>query len=169
MSYRRPLPVDPLAEARRQWIAHGWTDAADGMSVVTSIMRAQQLLLARVDEALKPFRLSFARYEVLRLLAFSREGRLPMASAVARLQLHPTSVTSTVDRLPHPSDGRAVLLAITDAGRERVEAATEGLNGDVFADVGLDDEDAATLVRVIARLRRSAGDFRDPAPQPDPF
>lgn len=58
----RPLPIDPLAEARRQWIAHGWTDAADGMAVVTSVMRAQQLLLARVDAALKPFRLTFARY-----------------------------------------------------------------------------------------------------------
>ena len=30
-------------------------------------MRAQQLLLARVDATLRPFTLSFARYEVLRL------------------------------------------------------------------------------------------------------
>ena len=38
-----PLPVDPIAEAKRQWTAHGWTDAAAGMSAVTSIIRAQQL------------------------------------------------------------------------------------------------------------------------------
>ena len=91
--------VDPIAEARRQWDAHGWTDAAAGMTAVTSIMRAHQLLLARVDEALRPFALTFARYELLTLLSFTREGRMPMASASARLQVHPTSVTNTVDRL----------------------------------------------------------------------
>ena len=32
MARPHPLPIDPLAEAKRQWLAHGWTDAADGMS-----------------------------------------------------------------------------------------------------------------------------------------
>ncbi len=81
----RRLPVDPIAEAKRQWLAHGWTDAAAGMTAVTSIMRAQQLMLARVDAALRPFHLTFARYELLTLLSFSRAGRMPMASASARL------------------------------------------------------------------------------------
>src|SRR5690606_40812346 len=99
MARPRPLSIDPLAEAKRQWLAHGRTDAADGMAVVTSVMRAQQLLLARVDATLKPFSLSFARYEVLRLLAFSRTGRLPLSSVVARLQVHPTTVPSTAERL----------------------------------------------------------------------
>ena len=140
-----PLPVDPIAEAKRQWTAHGWTDAAAGMSVVTSIIRAQQLLMARIDAALKPFALSFARYEMLRLLGFTRQGRMPMASAIARLQVHPTSVTNTVDRLvrdgfvvrePHPVDGRAAMLVLTAAGRELVERATDALNTEVFADAG---------------------------------
>lgn len=172
----RPLPVDPLAEAKRQWLAHGWTDAADGMTVVTSVMRAQQLLLARVDAALKPFSLSFARYEMLRLLAFSRSGRLPLSSVVARLQVHATTVTSTAERLvrdglivrePHPYDGRAALLALTDAGRELVERATSALNADVFADPGVSKEDATELVAIVARMRKAAGDFSDPKPQPD--
>ena len=176
MARPRPLPIDPLAEAKRQWIAHGWTDAADGMALVTSVMRAQQLLLARVDAALKPFALSFARFEVLRLLAFSRAGRLPLSSVVARLQVHPTTVTSTAERLvrdgliarePHPHDGRAALLALTDAGRELVERATQALNSEVFADPGMSHDDAAELVAIVARLRKDAGDFADPRPQPD--
>lgn len=184
MAYRRavaqlrPLPVDPLAEAKRQWVAHGWTDAADGMTVVISVMRAQQLLLARVEATLKPFELSFARYEVLRLLAFSRSGRLPLSSVVARLQVHATTVTSTSDRLvrdglivrePHPHDGRAALLALTDAGRELVERATTALNSEVFAAPGISRDDAADLVGIVARLRRDAGDFTDPRPQPAPL
>lgn len=178
MARPRPLPIDPLAEAKRQWLAHGWTDAADGMAVVISVMRAQQLLLARVDAALKPFALSFARFEVLRLLAFSRAGRLPLSSVVARLQVHATTVTSTADRLvrdglitrePHPHDGRAAMLVLTDAGRELVERATAALNAEVFAHPGISAEDAADLVAIVARLRKDAGDFADPRPQPDPL
>jgi DNA-binding MarR family transcriptional regulator len=173
-----PLPVDPIAEAKRQWMAHGWDDAAPGMSAVTSIIRAQQLLLARIDAALKPFSLSFARYEMLRLLGFTREGRMPMASAIARLQVHPTSVTNTVDRLvrdglverePHPGDGRAAMLVLTASGRELVERATDALNTQVFAEPGLSDDDTAELVAIIARLRKNAGDFADPRPLPDPL
>jgi DNA-binding MarR family transcriptional regulator len=173
-----PLPVDPIAEAKRQWIAHGWDDAAPGMSAVTSIIRAQQLMLARIDAALKPFSLSFARYEMLRLLGFTREGRMPMASAIARLQVHPTSVTNTVDRLvrdglverePHPGDGRAAMLVLTASGRELVERATDALNAEVFAEPGLAEADTAELVAIIARLRKNAGDFADPRPLPDPL
>ncbi|REJ06975.1 MarR family transcriptional regulator [Microbacterium bovistercoris] len=174
----RPLPIDPLAEARRQWLAHGWTEAADGMAVVTSVMRAQQLLLARVDATLKPFRLTFARYEVLRLLAFTRTGSMPLSSIVARLQVHPTSLSSTAERLvrdglalrePHPHDGRAALLSLTDAGRDLVSRATDALNDEVFSRPGLTSEDASDLVSIVARLRKNAGDFADPRPVPDPL
>ncbi len=178
MVARGPLPVDPIAEAKRQWLAHGWADAATGMSAVTSIIRAQQLMLARIDAALRPFSLSFARYEMLRLLAFTRAGRMPMASAISRLQVHPTSVTNTVDRLvrdelierePHPADGRAAMLVITDGGRALVERATEALNEQVFTDPGLSDRDTTDLVSIIARFRKTAGDFTDPRPLPDPL
>ncbi|MEI3868144.1 MarR family transcriptional regulator [Microbacterium sp. CCNWLW134] len=174
----RRLPVDPIAEAKRQWLAHGWTDAAAGMTAVTSIMRAQQLMLARVDAALRPFRLTFARYELLTLLSFSRAGRMPMASASARLQVHPTSVTNTVDRLqadgyvrrePHPVDGRATLVVLTDAGRDLAERATAALNAQVFSEPGLSAEDTDELVSIIARMRRAAGDFDDPRPTPEPL
>src|SRR5690349_20868132 len=93
------LPSDPIAEARRQWAAHGWTEAADGTAAVTSLMRAHQIALARVEAVLKPYAVSFARYEVLMLLYFSRRSSLPMALIGERLQVHPTSVTNAVDRL----------------------------------------------------------------------
>lgn len=176
MPANSPLPWDPIAEAHRQWRQHGWTDAADGMAVVTSIMRAQQLMLGTVQGILKPLGLSFARYEMLRLLTFTREGAMPMASAGARLQVHPTSVTNTVDRLEadglvvrtaHPSDGRATLLRVTDAGREIAEQATTLLN-DYFARPGLAQSDVTDLVRILAKFRQDAGDF-DPVVPPEPL
>jgi len=174
----RRLPVDPIAEAKRQWLAHGWTDAAPGMTLVTSVMRAQQLLLARVDATLKPLKLTFARYELLTLLSFTHSGRMPMASASLRLQVHPTSVTNTVDRLeaaghvqrePHPEDGRATLIVLTDTGRELAERATAALNTGVFERPGLARDETDALVGLIAQMRRNAGDFDDPRPTPDPL
>ncbi|HTW11025.1 MAG TPA: hypothetical protein VME46_26225, partial [Acidimicrobiales bacterium] len=69
-----PLDFDPVIEARRQWAEHGWGEAAEGMAAITSVVRAQQLFLARIDAVLRPLELTFARYEVLMLLVFSRRG-----------------------------------------------------------------------------------------------
>lgn len=163
-----PLPTDPITEAHRQWVAHGWGAAADGMAAVTSIMRAQQIMQARVDQVLRPHGVTFARYELLMLLLFSRRGALPINRTSARLQVHPTSVTNAIDRLegaglverqPHPTDRRITLVAITDAGRKLALAATVDLNAAVFEQPDLSDRQLAALVASITELRRRAGDF----------
>jgi MarR family len=91
-------PFDPLAEAHRQWHAR-WPDQADRMAAVTSVMRVQQLLLARVEDILKPYGITFAAYEALRLLAFTRAGSLPMGKLGARLMVHPAAVTNAIGKL----------------------------------------------------------------------
>lgn len=165
---RAALPFDPIAEARRRWEERGWVAAAPGMATVTSIMRAQQILIGRVDAELKPRGLTFSRYEVLMLLLFSRTGQLPMRVIGDRLQVHPTSVTNAVDRLqddglverrPHPDDRRAVLVSITSLGRQRALEATDGLNSRVFTALGLGPADQHVLTGLVEQLRRNAGDF----------
>jgi DNA-binding MarR family transcriptional regulator len=153
---------DPIEESRRQWIAHGWEQEADGMSLVISVMRIHQLFLARVDQVLRPLSLTFSRYEVLALLQFSRRGSLPMNKITKRLQVHATSTTNSVDRLetaglarrtPHPGDGRTTLVVITEAGRELVATATRALNAAVFADPGLPAASARELLDRLSELR----------------
>jgi DNA-binding MarR family transcriptional regulator len=165
---RRRLDFDPVEEARRQWLARGWDDAAAGMAAVTSIMRAQQIMLSRIDTELRDLDLTFARYELLMLLLFSRAEELPLVVIGSRLQVHPASVTSAVDRLeqqglvrrvPHPTDRRTKLAQLTDDGRERALAATDRLNASVFADPGLTPEQTTSLVDTLRSLRRNAGDF----------
>ena len=78
-----PLAQDPIREAARNWERHGWGDVARPMAAITSIMRAQQILLGRAQAALKPYGLTFARYELLALLNFSREKRMRMSMASA--------------------------------------------------------------------------------------
>ena len=168
MPARSTLPFDPIAEATKNWDGAGWAEFSGGMALVTSIMRAQQLLLARVDEVLAPFELTFARFEVLMLLSFSRHGELPLGKIGQRLQVHPASVTNAIDRLesgglvtrvPHPHDGRTTLAAITAAGRAVSGAAVERLNIEVFAAIGLTAEEAGSVVDAITQLRAAAGDF----------
>ena len=162
------LPFDPVGEARRQWEDHGWDDAALGMSVVTSIMRVQQILLAQIDGMLAQHGLTLARFEVLRLLDFTRHKELPLGKIGSRLQVHPTSVTNAIDRLEeqgyvervaHPTDRRATLAVITVEGRRVVKKATRQLNEQVFTQLPLTDRQLATLYDTLERVRRSAGDF----------
>ncbi|QWC84818.1 MarR family transcriptional regulator [Nocardioidaceae bacterium] len=160
------LPFDPIDEAARQWGLR-W-DGVPAMHAVTSLMRAQQLVLARLDAVLKPYGISFAGYEALVLLVFSSRGSLPLGKMGERLQVHPTSVTSIVRRLeasgwvqrrPHPEDGRAVLAEVTAAGRDLVERTTADL---LAIDMGLDaldDPQRRELSDVLRGLRREAGDF----------
>ncbi|SIS14365.1 MarR family winged helix-turn-helix transcriptional regulator [Williamsia sterculiae] len=160
--------VDPIALARQNWERAGWGAVADGMVSVTSVMRAHQILLARVENALRPYDLSFSRFELLRLLAFTRTGALPITKASDRLQVHVTSVTHAirrleanglVERIPHPTDGRTTLVRITPIGRSTVEEATITLNDEVFADTGLSPEESRALASAIETLRRDEGDF----------
>lgn len=161
------LPFDPIAEAHRNWQTHGWPHA-DAMAAVTSITRAHQILLKRVDAVLRPLELTFARYEALVLLFFSRHGALPLGKMGQRLQVHPASVTNAVDRLEaagfvrrvgHPRDRRTVLAEITDTGRDVVQRATKALGEIRFGADGLDDAAARAVTDRLAAMRRDAGDF----------
>lgn len=158
---------DPIHEAHSQWIRHGWADAADGMAMVTSVVRVQQLLMERIDSVLRPLDLTFARYEVLRLLSFVQSGSMPMTRLGSLLQVHPTSVTSVVERLVkqgyverlrRDDDRRVILASLTGAGRDVVERATSGLNSQVFEQPGLPLERVEQLTELLGELRSGAGD-----------
>ena len=168
MATRDPLPFDPIMRAAQLW--EDRIGPSRTMAAVTSVMRVQQILLSAVDGALKPHGLTFARYEALVLLTFSRTGMLPMRVMGDRLQLHPTSVTNIVDRLqgdglvrriPHPTDRRATLVEITDTGRELRAAATESVTVIDFGLTGLSAEQESQLTDLLGAVRRSAGDFTD--------
>lgn len=167
----RPEPFDSIAEAHRQWSAR-WPDHADHMAAVTTIMRVQQILLSRIEDTLKPYGLTFASYEALRLLAFTRQGSLPMGKMGERLMVHPASVTNAIRRLEdrglvqrHLStdDRRVVLATITDDGRDIARRATTALNKASFGLASITREQAADITSMLRFIRVTVGDI---APQP---
>lgn len=162
------LPFDPIVRADELW-KRRW-GPSPAMAAITSIMRAQQLLLAEVDAVVRPYGLTFARYEALVLLTFSKAGELPMSTIGERLMVHPTSVTNTVDRLvraglatkrPNPNDGRGTLAAITEEGREVCDAASRDLMAMGFGLGAYDDEECREIFAILRPLRVAAGDFQD--------
>jgi DNA-binding MarR family transcriptional regulator len=140
------------------------------MMAVTSVMRVQQVWLAQLNEALTPHGLTFARYEALMLLYFSRAGALPLGKIGDRLQVHPTSVTNLIDglekaglvtRTPHPSDRRTTLAEITSAGREVAERATEALHAIRFGAAPLSESDVEALTAILRKVRVAVGDVEE--------
>ena len=159
----KPPTFDPIAEASRQWNRHWGTAATPSMSAVTSVMRVIQILMARLNDLLRPYGLTFPRYEALMLLYYSRpRGSLPLGKMGQRLQVHRRSVTNTIDglerqgyveRQSHDRDRRTTLAAITKLGRQAAEEATAALNDRRFGP--------------LHSAGRARGPDRDAAPRAD--
>ncbi len=160
--------TDPIAEARRLWSRRWGATPTPAMAAVTSIMRAEQLLMTRLNAILKPFDLTFPRYEALMILHLSRRGSMPLAKIGKRLQVHPTSVTSLIDglertghlqRVPHEHDRRMTLAEITDQGRTAAEDATATLNDARFGTGPLKRRDLDAIFELLEPLRADADGF----------
>lgn len=171
----RQLAFDPIAEARRQWDEHWHSEATPQMVAVTSIMRAQQILLMRLNALLEPFDLTFPRYETLMVLHYSRQGELPLGKLSDRLQVHRASVTNVIDKLEtsgyvrrvaHEHDRRTILARISERGRETAAHATGILNAAQFTIDPLGTESCEALFELLRPLRVAAGDFSDDAEAP---
>ena len=151
---------DPLAEARRQWLAQDLEEPLS-MYAAISIIHAHQVVSTAIDRALKPLGLTFARYEVLMLLSFTRTGALPITKVGERLLVHPTGITKLVDKLEahdlvhreaNPDDRRGTLARITPKGRELGRRAASVLAEMRFG-TDLPDEQLEALVELLRHLR----------------
>jgi DNA-binding MarR family transcriptional regulator len=163
------LEFDPIEEARSNWQQHDWGDGR-AMVAATSITRAHQILLAEINAALAPFGLTFSRFEVLALLFFARTNALPMGKIGDRLQVHPTSVTSLVNRLvedglvervAHPTDRRTTLVTLTERGAELTPACAAALESVGFGLDGLNAAQLDVIADTVSSLRRATGDWNN--------
>lgn len=158
--------LDLVAETRRNWTTRGLREA-EAMVAATSLARAQQIVLGRINQALAEYDLTFSRYEALALLSFARNQSMAMSRVGERLQVHPTSVTSTIDRLerdglvartPNPDDRRSTLVALTPDGAEVLDKATASLEAIRWGMGEIRDAQLAELAGGLGQLRASAGD-----------
>lgn len=162
-------PIDPFVES---WTAAGF-GAELQMTAMAAVMRAQRVLTIRNEATLRSFGLNRARYDVLIMTLFRPGTSVPMSRLSGWLMVHPTSVTNTVDRLeeqglvrrvPHPSDRRALVVELTDAGRDLGTRVAKALAEESFGLAGIAEDDLRELVDLLRRIRRDAGEFDDGDP-----
>ena len=160
MAERPRLPFDPIERAGQLWGERIGDPSA--MRLATSIMRVQQLLLAEFDRVLRPYGITFARYEVLVLLSFSHAGELSLSKIGERLMVHPTSVTNAIDRLvdaglvSRTADGvdrRRVLASLTAEGERVLKDATKALTDIDFGLASLGEADREHAYQLLRSVR----------------
>jgi len=137
------------------------------MVAVTSVMRAHQILLARVENLAEALRPEFLALRVVTAAGVQPDRRAADHQGVgpaagARHQRHTRDPpaggpTGWWNAFPHPTDGRTTLVLITELGRSTVEDATITLNNEVFADIGMSDDESRSLADSIETLRRNFG------------
>jgi DNA-binding MarR family transcriptional regulator len=122
------------------------------------------LLVRRVRAASASEGLSLTESSVLGRL--DREGSLTAAELARAESVRPQSMGTTVaaldemglvERTPHPTDGRQMMISLTEKGRAvraSVREAKHGWLGQAIA--GLDEEDRETLFRAGEIIRRLA-------------
>ena len=152
--------IDLLNQARAQWLARGWADA-DVMVAIGAIVKANRLLVALIDNALRPLDLSHARYSALGMLYFGSSRALPLGEMSERLGVHPATITSIVDRLEQQGvvsrvrpdgDRRVVLATILPDGEAVTARATDILVNEIFPTLQWTKEELETIARLLSKL-----------------
>jgi DNA-binding MarR family transcriptional regulator len=162
-----PHELDPSVPIGARWAAHGLPGSTDHLALTSTLERARRVVDMALEGTLKPFGLTRARYELLLRLYYDPSGSQQLGKLGDLLLVHPTSITSLVDRLEKaglvqrrmvPDDRRAILAEITSDGRRIVEKAAEALADMDFGVGGISRKDATELRKLLMKIVRLRGD-----------
>jgi DNA-binding MarR family transcriptional regulator len=159
--------LDPVAEATRQWRAHGFK-ALPHMEATANVSRLAQLIQRAMEETLRPLNLTRPQHEALALLNFSHDGCLPLGKMSRRLTVHATTVTSTVDQLESKGfverttsdkDRRQIIARITPLGRETAVKAADAMGEIKYGLAGMSVAEAKEIAGMIRQFRATIPDL----------
>jgi DNA-binding MarR family transcriptional regulator len=159
--------VEPGARPSGESIWAGFTtEDRAAFTTVSTLMRATVAATHRIDQLLRPHNLTFARFEVLLLLSWTRSGSMTLSRMRDLLLVHQAAVTNLIDRLeadgllrrvPHPHDRRTTLASITDKGRSVIGPATTTIAEQLR--LGIPDADAEEILELVQQIRRADGEI----------
>jgi DNA-binding MarR family transcriptional regulator len=153
--------ANPLNDFRLTWTERGFPGSIERAALAQTLERARRVVDTAIEDTLKPFGLSRSRFELLIRLMNSENGAQQLGKLGDLLFVHPTSVTSLVDRLEKAGlvkrivaegDRRAILAQITEAGRQAVTASAAALGGSEFGLGHISIDEAIVLRGLLARV-----------------
>ncbi len=151
--------MDPIAEGRRNWIAHD-CGPVDQVTAATALTRGQQLASRRTAALLAEHGLTFAQLEVLVVLA-DHDSPLGIGQLGDALHLHPTTAARTVarleradfvERVPDADDRRVTRVQLRPLGLAVTRAALRGLRKVRYGLDGWDVPEARRFTTLVAPL-----------------
>ena len=164
MSTSRTPPVDPVDRLVGQWAAERPDlDGLDAMALFGRLGRLHAIAGRAIEVVFEAHDLATGEFDVLAALRREGEPFVLTPSALARsLMLSPAGMTNRVDRLvarglvdrrADPDDRRSLLVALTPAGREVVDAAvTDHVANEVRLLGVLSARERADLDRILRKL-----------------
>ncbi|MYU23243.1 MarR family transcriptional regulator [Streptomyces sp. SID8352] len=160
---------DSVDDFLDQWTAQREDLDLDAMGTVGRILRLSRLVNGRLKEYFAQYGMETWEFDVLATLRRSARP-LTAKELAASVMIGSAALTNRVDRLvardlvvrtPVPGDRRSLHIALTDGGRELVDATVRGHvrnQRDILADLTADD--AESLNRLLRTLLVSLGDTR---------
>lgn len=141
-------------------------EGTDRVLVAGLLLRVRELVIREIDANLSEFGTSHARFQVLSILYYEPDG-LMLKEIAARASVHPTTMTSTAERLVRDglierramaNNRRTILAVCTREGRKLYRKAHAKL---AAIEYGLSDVDITTIRSLIRGLDVLASTFEE--------
>ncbi len=155
--------MEPTSDALRREIKQARPFRSMAEEATLAVLRTADVLRRRLSEAMEPFGITMQQYNVLRILRGAGEDGLPTLEIAERMLERQPGITRLLDRLERkgwiarvrcPHDRRQVLCSITPSGLALLERMDDDVaTADEKAVVGLSEEDARSLVRLLEAVR----------------
>jgi DNA-binding MarR family transcriptional regulator len=172
---KRPSPdAIPPDRGRSVWEGRGLPQF-ESVAAAISVIRLSRIVRAALDDVLATLDITFGHYEVLGHLAFKKDGRSQLGRLCRLLDVHPASMTNTIDRMAErqlversadPTDRRAVIVRITPQGAKLYGQATSALLDIRFGMRTLDNAQLDTVTAILGDLYEA---YNLPAGNPSPL
>ena len=150
-----------LVAATRAEFEHRGGVAHHQFAVLLEVERINRLIQTLAQPHLAGTDLTYAGWQALMALAYSKHKALPMAKLAERAASHPTTMTRTVDRLirlgyvrrvRERNDRRVTVIEILPAGEHARETVLQSLDRSQF---GLGGVPESRLIRLEGLLRQA--------------
>lgn len=140
------------------------------MNLILQVVQTASALEGAAARLFRPFDLSPAQFNVLNLLGLNPDG-LRAGDLAGQLIVDPSNITRLLQRMKaakllttaeDPKDGRALVVQLTPAGRERwrkAQRAYEAALRELEAAAGLTAAHRAAIERFLVTLRESSDEL----------
>lgn len=164
---------DDVEWSRQHWAQLG-EENPDGFAGMAALLRTHQVMVAALEQALKPYELTLTAYLLLSTLLMTKGLTRPLGQLSRHLMIHPTTVTLLIDQLekrdlirrsPHVSDRRVVLAGLTPGGRRLTKKAGSAIASINYGLGSLGPDEARDLTGILRSVRQDLGDPVEPDPR----